>query len=203
MSYKSVLFSGIDRKVLLPILFSSLVSSCSFIATSGAEVTGLSLLHDRRNSDVLVIDEAIELQSSVVLNADVDIRKCCHFNVTSYNGRVLVTGEASSQAMKDKIIRLVRPIRGIKQVYNYLKIGQPSALSARTHDALITTKVKAALSKIKNIPGFDATRIKVVTENSQVYMMGLVHEKEAMIATEMARRESGVKRVIKVFEIIE
>ncbi len=185
--------------LLLPFI----TAGCSILAVGGAEATGLSLLHDRRTSETLLNDEGIEINAGIELELNDDIRDNSHFNVTAYNGMALITGEANTTKLRDKIIDIVRRIPGVKLVYNEMTIAAPSSLASRANDTLITTKVKSSLSQIRNLPGFDATRVKVVTENGIVYLMGLLHRNEAHVATEMARRESGVKQVVKVFEYIE
>ena len=179
------------------------VSSCSTIATGSAELSGLSLLHERRNSNAILLDVRIEINAGIELNSYDKTRNECHFNVTSYNGTVLVTGEAPTEILRNKIISIVRKIPGVKLVHNELTIAQPSSFATRSHDTYITTKVKSSLSNVKNLPGFDATRVKVITENRVVYLLGLVHKNEGHVATEIARRESGVKKVVKVFEYID
>jgi osmotically-inducible protein OsmY len=47
-----------------------------------------------------------------------------------------------------------------------------------------------------------ANDIKVITENGEVFLMGLVTEKEANLAADVARHVSGVEKVIKVFEYL-
>ena len=180
------------------------LSGCSTVATGTAEATGLSLWHDRRTSNALALDESIELKAAIELNSHDDTRTQCHFNVTAYNGIVLVSGEAPTHRLKEKIITVVRSITGVKLVHNQLTISPPSSFSTRSHDSLITAKVKSALSSgIKDLPGFDATRVKVVTESSTVFLLGLVHKNEGQMTTEIARRESGVKKIVQMFEYID
>ncbi len=189
-------------KVVLVFYFYLLLTGCSVLATGGAELTGLSVLHDRRNTEAVLNDERIEINAGIELNSHDDIRNQSHFNVTAYNGKVLVTGEAPTTALRDKIIATIRTIPGVKIVHNELAILPPTSFADRSHDALITTRVKASLSSVKNLPGFDATRVKVVTERDIVYLLGLVHQNEGLVATEIARRDSGVKQVVKIFEYI-
>lgn len=186
---------------LIPLIL--LNTACTTIATGAAEATGLSVLHDRRTSEALLRDEKIEIDAGIALNADDEIRDKTHFNVTSYNGIVLVTGEAPNETLRNKIINIIRSIPGVKIVHDEISIAQPSSMSSRAYDTLLTTKVKSAISEVRNIPGFDATRIKVVTENGVVYLMGLVHPNEGYVAGEMARRVDGVKQVVKIFEYID
>ena len=191
------------RTFLALIVIQLLLSGCSTVATGGAEVTGLSLWHDRRTSIALAEDERIELTSSIELNSHNDTSDECHYNVTAYNGTVLVTGEAPTEKLRNKIISIVRVIPGVKIVHNELKIAPPSSFSSRSLDSLITTKVKTALTQVKDLPGFDATRVKVITESGTVFLLGLVHDKEGHIASEIARRVKGVKKVVKIFEYIK
>lgn len=179
------------------------LSGCSTVATGTAEATGLSLWHDRRTSKALAIDESIEIKAAIELNSHDDTRAQCHFNVTAYNGIVLVSGEAPTQRLKEKIITTVRGISGVKLVHSQLTIASPSSFTTRSYDSLITSKIKLALSSVKDIPGFDATRIKVVTESGIVFLLGLVHKNEGHVTTEIARREEGVKRVVQIFEYID
>ncbi len=188
---------------LLLILIHLSLTGCSTIATGGAELSGLSLLHDRRNSSVILSDERIEINAGIELNSHEDTRTQCHFNVTAYNGTVLVTGEAPTVQLLNKIISIVRVIPGVKIVHNEMQVTSPTSFSSRSNDTLITAKVKSSLSNVKILPGFDATRVKVITENGTVFLLGLVHKNESHIATEIARRESGVKKVVKIFEIID
>lgn len=190
------------KTFLLQAIIYATLTGCSTIGTMGAELSGLSFFHDRRNSEIILKDERIELNASVELNSNEDIRNKTHFNVTSYNGIVLVTGEAPTAELKNKIIDTVRVISGIKLVHNHLRVAEPSSTGSRTTDSLITGKVKTALTKVRNLAGFDATRVKVVTENKTVYLMGLLHRSEGNVATEIARRVDGVEKVVKIFELI-
>ena len=44
--------------------------------------------------------------------------------------------------------------------------------------------------------------IKVLTERGVVYLMGVVTQREADLASEVARNVSGVQKVVRVFEIV-
>jgi osmotically-inducible protein OsmY len=72
-------------------------------------------------------------------------------------------------------------------------------LGTASGDALITTRVKTSLVDSKDL---QANAIKVVTERGVVYLMGLVTEREASRAAQIAAGVSGVVKVVKVFEPI-
>lgn len=183
--------------LLIPVFFST---GCSTVKEGGAEITGLSLLNDRRAREAIVGDEAIEDTAATRLNAYYDLREKCHFNITAYNGAVLVTGETPKEEYRDRIIDIVRVIPNVKMVHNKLTVAEPSPLNFRATDALITGKVKTALTQI---PNFDAAWVKVVTEQRTVYLMGLVHRNEGAAAIDAARNQSDIKQIITVFEYLD
>ncbi|MGR9051063.1 MAG: BON domain-containing protein [Gammaproteobacteria bacterium] len=187
--------------LLIPLMLP--FSGCSTLATGGAELSGLSLLHDRRSSEALLLDERIELSIASRIRDDIELYPHTHVNVTSYNATVLLTGEAADEAARTRVVDIARTTAGVKKVQNFLDTGPNSSLATRAKDTLLSGKIKSAIAEVKHIPGFDATRIKVVSEKGVVYLMGLVHRNEANIATEMARRTQGVGKVVTVFEYLE
>ncbi len=186
--------------LLLILAHSFFIAGCSTIKAGGAEITGLSLLNDRRGRDAILTDEAIEDHAAAKLNAYYDLRDKCHFNITAYNGAVLVTGETPKEEFRDRIIDIVRVIPNVKLVHDKLTIDNPSPFNFRANDALITGKVKTALTQI---PGFDASWVKVITEQRTVYLMGLLHRNEGVAAIEAARRQPDIKQIITVFEYLD
>lgn len=180
-----------------------MLAACSTVGQGLAELTGLSFLHDRRDSAAIALDEQIEDSAIIELHGLDEIKDRSHFNITSYNGKVLITGEAETEDIQEIIISNVRTISGVKLVHNEILVGPVSSLQSRSEDSLLTIKVKDAIAEIKDKPGFDATRVKVVTENKVVYLMGLVHEEEGTAAAKVVQNVDGVKKIITVFEYID
>ncbi len=177
-------------------------SGCTPVVVGGA-ATGAAVVHDRRTAGTVLEDQSIELKALTRLREDPEIREQAHINVTSYNLIVLLTGETPTEAMRQRAAEIVRGIERVRQVHNELRVAAPSSMMSRSSDTLITAKVKTALFGIKGIEDFDPTRVKVVTENGTVYLMGLVRRIEADAAAEAARTVSGVQRVVKLFEYLD
>jgi len=187
-------------KPLVFILISLIINGCSTITVGTSELTGVALFHDRRSLQKITQDEQIELTINLKLLLDDTVSELTHFNVTSFNGIVLITGEAQGNKVRNRVTGIAKKVSGIRLVQNHMILAYPSSFANRSNDSLITSKVKLNFSSSDNMPGFDTTRIKVITENAQVFLMGLVHKQEGTIAAENARRISGVTKVIKVFE---
>lgn len=176
------------------LVLSSQLTACLPVVVGGAAAGG-AMAADRRTSGVYVEDQNIELKASHTLD-DV-VTDLSHVNVTSYKGNVLLTGEVPDAATKTKVENSIKVIESVRNVTNELTIGPKSSISSRADDSYLTTKIKA---KFVSENKFQANYVKVVTENSIVYLMGYVTHAEADAAAEIAANTSGVTKVVKVFE---
>jgi osmotically-inducible protein OsmY len=188
--------------ILLVMLASStpVLSSCVATMVGAATVTGVDIATDRRTVGSYIDDEAIELEIQKYRLSNQAVRDETHLNPTSMNGVVLLTGEVESPRIKKQVIDYVRGLNGVRQVVDEMQIAGKTAVMSRTTDVWLTTKVKTTLYAKT---GFDANRVKVVTEHGTVYLMGLVSHTEADQAVDVVRHIDGVVRVVKVFEYVD
>jgi osmotically-inducible protein OsmY len=161
--------------VILPVLH-----GCTAAVIGGAAAGGYMVAEDRRTVGTMTEDEGIELKASNRISSR--FKEAIHVNVTSYNRTVLLTGEVPDAATKATIERIVRAVENVRGVYNEIAI--------------------AGVSSYVDAGKFHALHVKVVTENSIVYLLGLVTKREAQDATEIARTTSGVQKVVRLFEYI-
>lgn len=177
---------------LMPVL-----TGCAAVAVGGAAATGMLVAEDRRTVGTITEDQGIELKAASRIEEKV---RDAHINITSYNRAVLLTGEVPTEAAKADAERIARAVENVRSVFNELGVGANSSVQARTNDAVITSKVKA---RFVDGGKFSPVHVKVVTENSVVYLLGLVKRQEAAEATEIARTTGGVSKVVRVFDYID
>jgi osmotically-inducible protein OsmY len=189
-------FSSMLSKAILAAALATSLSGCIEMMV-GSAVVGAVATADRRTLGAQTEDKAIAVKGEVKIAKIVG--DAGHVNVTSYNRKVLVTGEVRDEAMKQSVERELRGIDNVISVINELEIAGPASYTSRSSDALITTKVKASLVDKKTV---SAVSFKVVTERGNVYLMGIVTPREGNIASEVAQGVSGVQRVVKIFEYI-
>jgi osmotically-inducible protein OsmY len=151
---------------------------------------------DRRSTGAQVDDQTIELE--VASNAGSKYANDVHLNATSYNGIVLLTGEVPSSVVQDEITQLAKSTDRVRSVQNDMVIGPVTDLQARTNDTYITGKVKTRL--VEESSKVNPIYVKVVTERSVVYLMGIVTKQEGDAAAQVAATTNGVVKVVKVFE---
>lgn len=146
-------------------------------------------------------DSLIETKAAVnISKADPDLAEGSHVVVTSYNGIVLLAGQTPRAELKTIAEQAAASVQRVKKVNNELQVLPPSSLLARNNDAWLTTKIKSQMLTDNSIPG---SRIKVVTENGIVYLLGLVTQQEATRATNLVQGVSGVQKIVKLFEYID
>lgn len=153
-----------------------------------------------RTTAQMLEDDNIETKATVNIHAADEAFHDAHLVVVSYNGYVLLAGQVSSDKLKAKATEVVRKVHGVRRIYNELEIAAPSSSITRTSDTWITTKVKSWLLGRSDIEGM---RVKVVTEDGVVYLMGLVTREEAERISEAAAGISGVQRVVRLFELVK
>ena len=180
-------------------LYALLLSGCAAPLLVAGAAGGATAANDERSNQSMLDDQVIEAKAKDAIYADQERAKRVHINVTSYNHVVLLTGEALSKATRTKVLDIVRHLDKVRLVHNEIRIADLTDFSSRTGDSWITSKVKSEMLATR---GFPSTRVKVVTENDTVFLMGLVTREVGDHAASIARKISGVKRVVKLFEYL-
>jgi osmotically-inducible protein OsmY len=163
----------------------------------GTAVIGTLAATDRRTFGAQTEDKTILLKGEGRVKRLVG--DAGNVNVTSFNRKVLLTGEVRDEQMKAAVEREVADIQNVQSIVNELAIMPPSSLSSRSNDTLITGLVKASFVDAKDVY---VNAFKVVTERGVVYLLGRVTQREGQLAAEIASTTRGVQRVIKVFDYI-
>lgn len=162
-------------------------------------VSTLTKGEDRRSEGAYVEDGTIE--STATSRIKKKYLEKVQFNVTSYNRKVLVSGEVIDEAVKTDITRIIGGVQNVTDIRNELVVAPLATFSSRSNDTLITSNVNLRLRD--GGKDFRSDRVKVVTENGTVYLLGLVTHAEAKIATDIASTSRGVKKVVPFFEFID
>jgi osmotically-inducible protein OsmY len=181
--------------IALIVAAAGILQGCAPVIVAGAAGATMMAV-DRRTSVAQVDDGTIEFKAES--EAGTRWGNDIHLNVTSYNGNVLLTGEAPNAEVKSEIVRITRATSDrVRNVYDEMAIGPVTDLGARSNDTYVTSKVKARMidsDAVKSI------YVKVVTERRVVYLMGIVSLKEGDAAAQVAATTEGVARVVKLFE---
>ena len=173
------------------------LSGCAVVVVGATVGAGTLVAMDRRSASVVQSDQGIEQKVGKAISDRWPAGTGVHVNVTSYGGKVLLTGEVPTAAARDEIEKIARATQHVQGVTNELVVGPETLIAARTRDTYITSKVKARLIEAKRL---DAKDVVVVTERGVVYLMGLVSPAEGDAAADVAASTSDVVRVVKLFQ---
>ncbi len=193
-----------NRKLLAASLFTVLgvvilpaLQGCLPLVAAGV-TTGVLATVDRRTVGAQTDDEAIELKAGSRVGEKLSGKG--RFSFTSYNRKLLITGQAQSAEVKAEAERVATQVPNVELVHNELAIGPALSFSDQSNDAFITSKIKTR--SVDNGSKFNPLHVKVVSEAGVAYLMGLVTQSEADAAINVARTTAGVKKVVNLFEII-
>jgi osmotically-inducible protein OsmY len=174
-----------------------LFHGCAAVVVGGA-ATGLMMADDRRKAGVYLQDEEIELRALDRLRGQFP-EKTVSVSVTSFNHHVLLTGQVPDPDAKARVVEAIRVIPNVARVFDETTVSGKTSLTSETNDVSITTSVKTRLIRSNKV---SSNHVKVVTEASVVYLMGLVTREEGDEAARIAASTKGVTRVVKVFEYL-
>ncbi|HLR29402.1 MAG TPA: BON domain-containing protein [Paenalcaligenes sp.] len=174
------------------------LTACAPVLIGGAATTTAVVAVDRRTTGEQVEDKSIQLKGSSEARKILD-EEPGRVNVSSYAGRVLLTGDVPSEDDRNKIVEHVSQIDKVVQVIDRLRVGEPTEMGVRSNDTWITTK---ALSNLINTKGVPTRTMNVTTERGVVYLQGRVTAEEGERAAKVVSGVPGVNEVVKLFEDI-
>jgi len=183
-------------KVLAVLTLASFLSSCAVVAVGGV-AAGASVMADRRPPAVQAIDKGIGLEVENAL--DKKFGDNAHINVTSFNQKVLLTGEVKDASIKEQAGAYTKANKNVRSVFNELVVGPNSTYTARANDSYLESKIKTQMIFTDKLP---SNSMAIVAEGNSVYLMGILTQNEAAIAKKVASNADGVKDVYAYFDII-
>lgn len=184
------------RNVFILIILSLSLQGC-FCVGAAVGAAGVAAAYDHRKVKQVVEDQNIANHIATQIHSNPAMQGTTHIEVSSYNGVILLTGEATSGDLRQQASDIAQNYPGVQKVHNQITIKGPTSALTQTSDAWITTKIKSQMLATKELKSRD---IKVVTENGSVYLMGKVSHRQADMAVDVARKVSGVQRVMKAFQ---
>ena len=183
-------------KLVIAAVIATQLSACGVLAVGGV-AAGATVLADRRTPGVIAIDNGIELEANNALSKRFGDN--AHINVTSFNQKVLLTGEAKDADIKGEAGAYVKAMKNARSVFNELVIGPNSSYTARANDAYLESKIKTQMIFTEKLP---SNSMAIVAEGTSVYLMGILTQSEADLAKKVASNTNGVKEVYVYFDII-
>lgn len=183
-------------KIVIYLLLSALLTSCVGAMVVGA--AGSMIVYDRRSLTMIERDARIYY----VINRGIANHRGfrnSHVTVTSYNQIVLLAGETTSTTLREDAEKIAQNTPNIRRVYNEITISEPISINQRSKDLLLSGQIRTKMLAEK---GLESGSIHIVTENANVYLIGIVTHEQADLAVNVARHVQGVNKVVKIFQYI-
>jgi len=190
----------ISTRLIITLLFSIPLLTGCVAAVATTAIVGTDMATDRRTTGSYIEDQTIELKSIKALSQNSQLNNSSSISVTSFNRVVLLVGQAPNEKLRSSASEIVRKIDNVRKVHNEIRISAPDSFLSSSSDVWITTKAKSLMLAEKD---FASGHIKIITENGEIFLMGLVSRAEADKAITIVRQIDGVEHVIQAFEYIQ
>ena len=188
----------IARLICVFLISLFLLNACAPAAFVAGATVGGAVVYDKRSLDTIKDDFNTGNQIDDMINDLPDnVQDKTHIVTNVFNGVVLLAGQAPEASVAASIAAETRALPHVRRVYNKVQIKAPSSLTQRSKDTWLSTKIRAKLLASK---GLSSTQISILVEDRVVYLMGMVSRSQAAMATDVIRKEPGVKKVVKLFE---
>ena len=187
------------KRMLLLFLFFIPLTGCMTTALITTAAVGGTVLYDKRGFKTILRDRHITQTAQNLIDATPSLEGRSHISIATFNGTTLLVGQAQSEALKQEAGQLISHVPDIKKLFNEITVAGATSSLQHTNDTWLTTKVRTSLLTKQDL---SSSQIKVVTENSVVYLMGDVSQNQASLAVNTTRRVPGVTKVVKVFQRI-
>jgi len=176
-----------------------LVSGCSsFIASnSGTEPVGVE--SSDRTWGQIFTDNSIAKTASINLYKLDPRFKLSRVNITCFHGVVLLTGQVPDGSLKRLAGDNVKAMDDVKAVQNYLTVGDEIGYDQIVQDGITTANVRKNFLLLK---GFKDSRVKVVTENNVVFLMGKLPKSDVDWLLDTLQRTPNVARIVTLIDIL-
>lgn len=175
---------------------SVLLAGCAPVLIGGAALTTASIASDPRSAGGQLEDTEIELKASSILQSQ--FSELARINASSYNGVVLLTGDASDEDIRNKAVSLVRAIPNVKSVVDRIVVGPRMSFTQVTSDTWLASRIRTTLIATEGIP---SGSFNTTVDNGNVYLQGLVTAQQAADAAKTVSSISGVKEVFTLFDV--
>lgn len=173
-----------------------LLSGCAAVVVGGA-VGAAVVASDGRGLSTQVDDRGLSIRAQAAI-ADIKALEAQRVNILAYNGNVLLYGQVADSRQRDIAARAMRDVSGVNNVYNQLRIDEPVSFGQRTRDSVLTSRVRTALFSERD---YDTSAVKVISENNEVFLVGILDKETAQAVIEIVRNINGVERVINVMQV--
>lgn len=182
---------------ILAITFAMTLQGC-VVAVGAAGAVAAKVANDRRTVGTQLDDQNADSAVAFQWSKSDALKEQANLQVDVYNGVALLTGQAPNQALIDEAVERAQNVDYLKKIHNQVRVASPIGAGTQANDIWLTSKVRTKLVADERVP---ALQVRVVVQDSEVFLMGRLSSLEATAAVDIARNVTGVARVVRAFEI--
>lgn len=173
-------------------------AGCASLVVGGAATAGVAAAQER-GLDGAARDTVIRAKiNDLWFRHNVEMFR--KLGLTVNEGRVLVTGRATTPEMRLDAVRLAWQVDGVTEVINEIEVDDKSGIQDAARDTWIATQLRGKLMFDREISSINYT---IDTVNGVIYLMGSArNQAELDRVTGHARSLPHVKRVVSYVRVV-
>lgn len=171
------------------------LSACSTMGASNDANQNFGAYEMGRSIPERISDESIELTARKNLTRIDGVNEnSVRIAIDSFRREVLVTGEVPNQAIKTNIESMLKSMKDVTAVYNYLTIADtPKSQSHTVHEGYLKSKINARLITNKAIK---SSQYKIVVRDRTAYVLGYMTPEQQSYVLDAIQNTSGMASAV-------
>jgi len=180
-------------KLIVLLLFLTLLSNCAGVGSKGFFGTGVSVAFDPRSVGTQIDDSIMEknLSARIILR---DKKYLLAVKSKVLDGRIFLTGKVENPEEKLQLTKIAWEINGVRSVRNDIKIKEDFNFKQSAKDILITSQLKTAMIFNDQIK---AANYNVDTYKKKIYIYGI-----ALDENEKSEIIKEAKEILDVSDVV-
>ena len=134
------------KSIVAWIALTGLLAGCAPVMVGGVVAGSASVVTDRRSTGSQVSDNVLERRVAWEITQHIPMADQ-HITVTSYNGKVLLTGEVRTEQQKETAGTIAKASLDVTSVVNELAVQTPVEISQRLKDSTLATSVRSRIGR--------------------------------------------------------
>ncbi|MGP1929331.1 MAG: division/outer membrane stress-associated lipid-binding lipoprotein [Arsenophonus sp. ER-BJ3-MAG3] len=186
---------------IIIICSSLLLQGCFSAVVIGSAAIAAKSVTDPRSIGRQIDDGTLEVRVTTAINKDKEIIHNTRIIVIAYGGKILLIGQAPDLSLAERAKWIATNIEGVQIVYNEIRQAVPVDFGISSKDTWITARIKSQIFIKSDL--VKLLTVKVITENKEVFLLGILTKEEGEDVTKIVSETDGVKRVITAFTYID
>ena len=176
------------------------LTGCASFISGGTGTAPVGTESGVRSLGQVFIDSSTERTANINLYKLDSRFKQSRVNIESFYGNVLLTGQVPDQHLKQLAEDNVRAMSDVKNVHNFITVGDKIGYNTIMQDATATANTRGLIMKA---PVVADSKVRVHTEDGVLYVMGRLNNAEINDLNNVLQQVGNVTKIVTLVDNVD